>query len=299
MSIEHIFTSEVQVSDITTDITGTETATLTASDYSETDNGDGTYTYTAQYSNSTEGEFTFTISSASTSNNTSVTWGQQSTTIDTSGGVPSSGIARYEFEQTLTDSWNNNDLTGTGGITYTTDNKKGTYAGLLDGVDDYATVPFNFDSSENFSVVGWVYFVSFIGDYQPVFTQRDNFSNMDWQIVLDTSNSSSDGWSLGFGESLGALYNNKSVSAGDTTTGVWNHIGLTKGGDTWTFYTDGSEQFQITDSTGWTTDQNLYIGTWQAGDILSNIRIDQNEWFTKELTATEVNNHFNTGSING
>jgi len=212
--------------------------------------------------------------------------------------IPDAGIARYRFEQNLSDAWNNNDLTGNGDITFEQGGQEGDYYALLD-TDDYETAPFQFDSSQDFSFVGWVYFVSFSGDAQIIVAQRDSFSTMDWQLWIDTTNTGADGWAFGFGESLSSLYNNnnEAVSMPDTGTGEWAHVGLTKGGDTWTFYLDAVQEAQITDSTSWTTSETLYLGG--QGSFETNIRQDLWDFYSKELTATEVSNHHSTGSIGG
>jgi hypothetical protein len=210
--------------------------------------------------------------------------------------IPDSALARYEFEQSVSDSWNDNDLIDNTSEGYRT-GKIDNYAKSLDGNDDYLTLPFSFSPSDDFSFVGWVYFDSF-SEFNPLAAQRDSFSTLDWQFYYDSTSASSsgDGWKLDIGEGIVSA----NTAAVSQSTNVWTHIGLTKGSDEWTIYQDGTEILQVVDSTSWTESDSLYLGTWSGGSgATSDCGLDHIDWFNDELTAIEVTNHKNTGSING
>src|SRR6056297_552490 len=54
--------------------------------------------------------------------------------------IPDSGIAQYEWEQDVTDSWNGYDGTDNTSAGYSTDNQEGTYSKAFDGTDDYVNI---------------------------------------------------------------------------------------------------------------------------------------------------------------
>ena len=78
------FDADEQLSTISVSITGAESATLTTSDFTETDNGDGTYTYEATYAGSSEGDYTATLDTASDAAGNDGSSGESaSVTVDT------------------------------------------------------------------------------------------------------------------------------------------------------------------------------------------------------------------------
>lgn len=62
------FDSDEQLANINCDLTGPESATFYAGDYSETANGDGTYTYQVTYNASTDGDYTYSLNLAEDAN---------------------------------------------------------------------------------------------------------------------------------------------------------------------------------------------------------------------------------------
>jgi len=213
--------------------------------------------------------------------------------VDATGpAIPDSGKARYEFEQDVTDSWNNNDLTDNTSAGYTSSSEVGSHAIVLDGTDDYLTVPFDFGANDDFSIVGWIN-VQNIQSNNAFAAQRDSFSSMDWQLYYASSTSV---WNLDIGNSRASQHSGNTSISNQT----YYHIGLTKGGNDWTLYIDGSSDISVTDSTSWTTNDTLTLGAWQSGSggPLDGY-LDHIDFFTKELTQTEVQNHQNSGSING
>lgn len=58
------FDTDERLGAITAEVSGTESGTLTMSDFTETDNGDGTYTYATTYAGSSDGNYTATLTEA-------------------------------------------------------------------------------------------------------------------------------------------------------------------------------------------------------------------------------------------
>jgi len=116
------FDSDEQLSTVSVSISDAESATLTASDFAETDNGDGTYSYAATYAGGSEGTYTATLDtaadaagndgasgeSASASIDTTVDTvdagpdqtvaSGETATLDATGSSDASGIATYEWD---------------------------------------------------------------------------------------------------------------------------------------------------------------------------------------------------------
>lgn len=121
MTLEHTFDSFAQLTNIQTDITGAETATLTEADYSESLT-DGVYSYTGTYEPTADGDYTFTLTTAETSGGQTATWGSQSSTINFTSSTPQliDSFEDQDFAE-YTDNGTGNLTTGT---TFVTD---GTY----------------------------------------------------------------------------------------------------------------------------------------------------------------------------
>lgn len=162
-TLKHTFTSAAQLGTIQTDITGAETATLTESDYSETNNGDGTYTYNGTYEATADGDYTFTLTTADTLGGISATWGGQST-VYTVSSLSDNVVTQYEFEDdsdttTATDSIGSNDADIVG-ASYTTTAKVGSLA-LDYTTDDYTVSQSSVDlvnsgPDESAAVMCWI-----------------------------------------------------------------------------------------------------------------------------------------------
>lgn len=98
--ITNTFDSNEELAAITVDVSGAETATLTETDYGETDNGDGTFTYNATYSATADGDYTFTLTQAEDKAGNDGASGQ-SVTVSTSAtidGFEDGDISEYSVD---------------------------------------------------------------------------------------------------------------------------------------------------------------------------------------------------------
>lgn len=111
--IQNTFKSDEELQNINVEITGAETATLYAGDYSMTANDDGTYTYAATYTASTDGDYTFTLNTATDDAGNDGASGQ-SVTVTTSS-TPTGLVD--DFESGISSAY----TTNSGGFTVQTD----------------------------------------------------------------------------------------------------------------------------------------------------------------------------------
>lgn len=204
--------------------------------------------------------------------------------------APESGVARYEFEQDATDSWDGYDGTNQGG-SYTTTAKVGDYAIDLDGVDDYVEIPdFGlFDGSEDYSVALW-FRADNLSSFGRIFHPR---AEADVAFVVDRVGNSE----LAYYTYDGDEHN---VSTSSLSTETWYHTVATwdADGDV-TLYLDGSSV-----DSGSLADPEAKSGTnafgarisTQQGDYYDGI-IDDPRIYDKVLSDIEVSNLYNTGSI--
>jgi hypothetical protein len=210
--------------------------------------------------------------------------------VSPGAAIPDSGISRYEFEQDVTDSWNNNDATDNTSAGYVT-GTVGSFAKDFDGTDDEVVFPFQFDDTEDFSIVGWVN-LDVMPQFGHIVGARDAYSTADWVLQYNTDTTNE--WSLAVGESFAV----SESFASSLSTNTWYHFGLTKGGDTWTFYEDASSLGTLTTSQGWTTSDDITIGASEdSGSDQIDGAYDHLDFYSKELSASEVSNHRSTGSI--
>jgi hypothetical protein len=206
--------------------------------------------------------------------------------------IPDSGVSRFEFEQNLTDSWGSFDLTGSGGLTYSTDSDSGSYALSLDGADDVAensTGP-DITNYTEFSVAalvkttdnGWFYMSSSITDYNlAIAVNSGNLEAFEFQggsfSSVTGSTSINDG-----------TYRWLTTTVDYETDAVDLYVGDTN---------DGSGSFDGSYGNG---DAHLAIGSNVVNNdshldaLLADFRI-----YSKKLTGTEVSNLVNNGGING
>jgi len=215
--------------------------------------------------------------------------------------IPASGISRYNFEQDLTDAWGGNNGRGAGGITYTTDNQEGSYAVVLDGTDDVIDVGgmSDLEGLSELSMLGWI-------KPKPGALSGDNYG-----VYFQTSGNFTARFGIRFGRNgnlLGFSPNEaKDAPIGTTysniSTGTWYHIaGVFDGPNSdFRWYLEGSQGAVDTASTIETpsTGNNGKFGVADDWGPNAPIEIDRFEFHNKALTQTEVQNHKDTGSING
>jgi len=218
---------------------------------------------------------------------------------DALSAIPDSGVARWRFEQNVLDSWNNNDGTDNTSAGYTTDSKEGDYAKQYDGADDNVSVASNsrLQLQQGFSVGGYVRFSSTSGT-QTIIGSRGATSNgyqLRWQKNTDEWN-----WLVSDGGTLDQ-YKQSATPA----TGTWYHVvGVVEG--------DGTIQLYVNATEGGTPTGDGVVSspsTRSTERALGRNGDDNSEYwdgdqddirvYDKGLTATEVSNWYNTGSISG
>jgi len=215
--------------------------------------------------------------------------------------IPDSGVMRLTFDNadtsgsTAIDSFNNNDAsingatTGVAGAndTYTT-NEAYSFDGNNDFVESNSpTFDESFYNSAH-SVAGWINTTSSASSI--IFGIFDSSTN-DRERAINTGNLTINRFTTGV--------------SGSTTIddGNWHHVVYTYSGDgsgDMTGYVDGSQDVTATETGSFSagTQDSIYIGAnglesqqFVSGD-LDDIRV-----YDKELTSTEVNSLYNTGSI--
>lgn len=208
--------------------------------------------------------------------------------------IPDGGVSRWEFEQDVTDSWGANDGTDNTSAGYSANASIGNYAKEFDGSDDYVALPSSvsdpIQDTTEWTVSGWVYSDNYdsgaahwlaFGDG----AQLELKTNQDGPELRATTNDGSNFFDLyGPTPSNGVYY---------MFTVTYNPSGQ------WKLYIDATEEasdsapdmqdFGSSNRIGSKFDnRNYYQG------LVDDIRI-----YEKTLTATEVSNLYNTGSISG
>jgi len=227
--------------------------------------------------------------------------GQASELIGPSGQVlwsviPDSGMLRWLFEESLEDSWNNNDLTGHAtGYSSTTGVAEGNYARDYDGIDDYDDFDAVLSSpDQSLSIIASVYPEALSGSNRQIIKWGDAPPHFDLGYIDNNSS-----WKWGFFD--GSTFHGQLSGATTTPTGEISHLCGTFNASTgdWTFYRNGSEVWSVTDDVD--VAHNGSVGIVGATNNGSNDNwdgyIDGIDFYNKELTATEVSNHYSTGNI--
>jgi hypothetical protein len=197
------------------------------------------------------------------------------------GGIPDSGIARYEFEQDVTDSFNNNDATNNNVAFSSSTVKQGSFSAEFtassgENITTPALLP---ENDSPFSLAGFF--------RQSSVASMGYINDGDVNIsVFDDSNGN-----------LNVKVGGSRVAEFALDTGVFRHLAITFDGSQAEAYYDGTSQGTVSTSTG--TAQGLTIGNIAAGGIPFDGFIDLIDIYGKELSSTEVTNHKDTFSING
>jgi len=202
------------------------------------------------------------------------------------GGTPDSGVAQYQFEQDVTDSFNNNDGTDNTGAGYTTDAEIDSNAKVFNGSGavDLPSLGVAFDGSQSFSISA--FFKS---------------SNNQDQCVFSFDGGSSFRVDSGNGNVPYFEFNNSDVLIGSTavTGGTYKMLTLTydESTDDVTIYVDDSQDGATTKSSFTTGTIDEKIGERSDGLFSADGKIDHLAVYDKELSSTEVSNRLSTGSI--
>lgn len=206
------------------------------------------------------------------------------------GAIPDSGIARYEFEQDVTDSWNNNDGTDNSSAGYTPTAAVGSFAKSFDG-DDYVTIP---DLTGGLSAATATAYIkategSSVGNDRRVFGGTSNAFRLihrsgGWQFALDSGSISQASNTLSTGNYVFLAI-------------VYDSAGLGDGSTAKIYKNDASVIASGTPSTSSIATEDKAIGAKTDGSNGWEGDIDDPRFYNKGLSASEVSNLFNSGSI--
>jgi hypothetical protein len=211
--------------------------------------------------------------------------------------IPDSAVARYQFEQDVTDSWNQNGGTNNG-ATFTTDAKFGSYA-INFGGDDYVDLSATANSGEfsgiwdgAFSCSFWIKTTTASGGFVVEARNSNNGRPIDALI-------NSNGY-LEFARSAETAF----TSSTSFVDGNY-HLGVfASDGNTITMYVDdgNKEGSGPTDTSFIGTVETLYLGARNGGGgsptgYLNSTVIDDMQWYSRELTSSDASSIYNTGTV--
>lgn len=223
-------------------------------------------------------------------------------TVTLASAIPDSAVARYEFEQDVTDSWGNNDGTDNTSAGYVT-GTVGSYAKAFDGADDWVDIGTVLGSSPSaFSVACWVRTSNTSKSSMSLFRVRDGSSGD--QINLSTVSVFSSGgpeWQIEDNGTFGTI---RPGSGSDVRDGSWHHLIGTFDGSVLELYVDGSSVGTDSLSPSLSFSDAVAIGAFNDGEdgaIEAHHEgdIDDLRVYNKSLSDNEASNLESTGSIDG
>lgn len=198
------------------------------------------------------------------------------------------GIARFNFEQSYTNSWGPNNGTPSGNPTFATDSKVGAYSVDLDG-DDYIDSAAEADSPMAVSV--WA---------KPDVTADGDI----WAAIgdsLQTRFGLSGNGDIVWYTFDGSTLHGSASGYGSYNEGVWNHFVAQHTGSAYQVYHNGSLLGEVTDSSFSLTSINKYIGARNnsSGPTSTNFvgQLDDFRIYPFSLSSTQVSNLYNTDNI--
>lgn len=206
--------------------------------------------------------------------------------VNEANSIPDSGVARWKFDQDVTDSWGSNDGTDNTSDGYDANSALGTHAKVFDGSNDYVSQPLTslFDGSSDFSISFWVNPKSINNTYYFGWYDGNTYT-----IQIG-------GAEVRFGEVGG----NEHRIQYPLVKNTWQHI-------VWTFessvpestiYIDGSEYDSTTSLVSTATNPVPDIGRRaNTNDRYWDGKLDDGRIYNKPLRLTEVSNLYNNNSI--
>lgn len=208
--------------------------------------------------------------------------------------IPISGVSRWEFEQDLTDSWGDNNGADNTSAGYTTTAAVGSYAKSFDGTDDNVGLPadtFEHIGTGSFSISIWVKTGS-TADQTIVYPQDTGDTRIDINVFQTDSvtfqlNDGTGSTIVSGGNISDSTYHMVTCVFDDTSAEMEIYVDETlQGNDT----SNAPASVSRGNAFGYDANNN---SRYFSGDL------DDARTYDKALTATEVSNLYNTGSING
>jgi len=198
--------------------------------------------------------------------------------------IPDSGISQWEFEQDLTDSWGNLDLTDSTSAGYTTNAQQGSYAKLFDGTDDRATNPTEswLPSGSAWSIGVW-FDPDTLGSDDRIIDYRGGVYH-----ILNIGRSATD--TLGFYDGVDHAIG--TISTGDNYVG----IGYDGNGSYECYLNTGGPPTTTVSSTPGSASGGLSVGS-SDGDDPYDGAISQINSYDKLLSSSEWDSLYSSGSI--
>jgi len=213
--------------------------------------------------------------------------------------IPDSGVARWKFEQDVTDSWGSYDGTDNTSAGYTTDAAVGEYAKSLDGADDNVDIGTEVVGGLSaFSIAVWLNF-----DEETVSSWKFPVAEYNWGGPNNFYIAHNEGDDTVSAE-VGGVSASR-ISAGQPTAGTWEMYTLvydgTSNSDAVRLYRNDTRNSE-TGADGSAVASNglsLKYGETSGGTREWPGDADDPRIYDKGLSDTEVSNLYNTGSISG
>ena len=217
-----------------------------------------------------------------------------------SSSLKTSLYAAYNGESNANDSFGSNNGTPQGGLTYTT-GKIGN-AFTFNGTNAYVSLPNNsLNFTGDFSISFWAYYNSTSAAYEVFISNYNNPSGANYGFNIYTDPNNVLCFDL-YGGSLQSYLHTPFTPVANT----WYMFTITRKRSTETkVYINGVNQptaFYPPGSQGATFDQTYHttqlvnFGSYLNGGLLSNIRMDAVNFWTKVLTQSEITELYNSGN---
>jgi hypothetical protein len=215
--------------------------------------------------------------------------------------IPESGIARWTFDDsdtdsgTTIDSWGNNDGTingATTGVTGANQTYPTDQGYEFDGSNNYIIIGDNesFEGLTEISVSIWVNYDN-VTDEQYTICKAETGINNTWQIKVMSGEFRSAFW-----DTSGNPYG---PNGGNLSTNQWYHVVATYGSSESVLYINGNRI--SSDPTSGNnlrnTSSRVAIGSTGNPGLYSNAILDDPRVYSKKLTDSEVSNLYNSGYI--
>lgn len=206
--------------------------------------------------------------------------------------IPDSGVARWEFEEDLSDSWGSNGGTNNG-ATFVTDSAAGNYALQFNpSENDYVSV------GDNSALKGFSEFTLTVSA-KPSSNQDGGIGKWDDENAsgeyLLRTDAGNDAWHGDLEDSGGTIH---SVEGGTITEGAYQFVALRWDGSTIYLDVDDTQVDTVSANvTLQTSNVPFEIGRYDTGRTYYDGILDDLRLYNKSLTDTELDNLRTTGHI--